>query len=642
MQKHQTIAIIGGGPRGLAVAERLGIELSRTARSSAVRVLLIDDHEPGSGRIWRRTQSDSFLMNTVAGQVTMYSGPRDEGGSRPGHGPSLYEWMRDRPEADCVPVEPNTYASRRRYGEYLCDVLHALRQGYPLPHILLPMHGMVCDVLPMQDGRYSLEFSDARPAIIADALVIATGHARALSVGSEILWQQHCQRSSRCDFRFGDSAADLGLEDVDSSATVGIIGMGLGFHDVLAVLTSGRGGRFEAGQDGLVYLPSGLEPRIVAGSRSGLPIPARGRNQKTSAATGEPAFFNHGAVEAMRALAQASRGQHSLSFREHLEPLIVAEVEHVYYAAWVRRRFGAAAAERFMRNHARDRNPHLKIPPSLLHTHGIADAPGINLSDLARPFGDTVFANPEDFRHTWRSYLSQDLQEAMIGNVDSPVKAALDVLRDMRDTLRSTVEFDGLDEDSLARAFRAEFSPLCGLLAAGPPVQRIDQLLALEAVGVLSVVGPEMEVNLDVARDCFDMRSPRVPGQQYAVTRLIDSRIPFPGLVQSRNPLLKAMMQRGLVRPYRHPHRKGLCEGGIDLLPHSFEVVYADGRANPRIFAIGIPTEVPRWFTQVGSATPGTKSRFTLDAQAVANGVLATLAQQYTPNSESELEGASS
>ncbi len=642
MQKHQTIAIIGGGPRGLAVAERLGIELSRTARSPSARVLLIDDHEPGAGRIWRRTQSSSFLMNTVAGQVTMYSGPRDGGVARPGHGPSLDEWMRERPEPDCAQAELNTYASRRRYGEYLCDVLDTLRQGYPAPHMLLPIHGMVCDAVPMQDGRFSLEFADARPTIIADALVIATGHARALPAGLEALWQQHCQRSSRCDFRLGDSAADLGLEDVESGATVGIIGMGLGFHDVLAALSSGRGGRFEARQDGLVYLPSGLEPRIVAGSRSGLPIPARGRNQKAGAASNAPVFFNHQVVEAARALAQASRGHRTLSFQEHVEPLILAEVEHVYFAAWARRRFGDAAAERFKHDHARDRDPHQRMPPSLLRAHCIEDAPGINLSALARPFGEATFPDPEDFRRTWRAYLGQDLQEAIAGNVDSPVKAALDVLRDVRDTLRSTVEFDGLNEDSLAKAFRAEFSPLCGLLAAGPPVVRIDQLLALEAAGVLSVVGPDMAVDLDVARDCFVMRSPRVPGREHAVTRLIDSRVPFPGLVQSRNPLLKAMMQRGLVRPYRHPDRKGLCEGGIDLLPHSLEVVHADGRANPRIFAIGLPTVVPRWFTQVGSATPGAMSRFTLDAQAVANGVLAALTQQYMPIAESELERAPS
>jgi len=38
---------------------------------------------------------------------------------------------------------------------------------------------------------------------------------------------------------------------------------------------------FTADDDGVPrYRPSGKEPRIVAGSRSGLPMLARGRNQK--------------------------------------------------------------------------------------------------------------------------------------------------------------------------------------------------------------------------------------------------------------------------------------------------------------------------------------------------------------------------
>lgn len=54
------IAIIGGGPRGLAVAERLGIELRQLENARPVEVVLIDDYEPGAGRIWRRNQGSIF------------------------------------------------------------------------------------------------------------------------------------------------------------------------------------------------------------------------------------------------------------------------------------------------------------------------------------------------------------------------------------------------------------------------------------------------------------------------------------------------------------------------------------------------------------------------------------------------------
>ncbi len=316
--------------------------------------------------------------------------------------------------------------------------------------------------------------------------------------------------------------------------------------------------------------------------------------------------------------------------------------EHIYFSACIRNRFGNEAAERFKSDHVRIRNPNQKIALSLLKSYDIEDISEINLTALVRPFENISFSNPEDFRYVWRDYLKKDLQEAITGNVDSPIKAALDVLRDVRDTLRSVVEFEGLNEDSLINSFRCNFSPMCALLAAGPPAVRIEQLLALEAAGILSIVGPSVTVDLDITHDHFQISSPQVPGQVHEVTQLIDSRIPTPSLTQSRSLLLQAMMKRGLIKPYKHPDHKGLCDGGIDVLPESFEVVNIKGCANSRIFAIGLPTELPRWFTQVGSATPGTKSRFTLDAQAVANGTLAALSQPYQSMEMLESEGVES
>ena len=637
MQRTQTIAIIGGGPRGLAVAERLGMALARRPGPGSVRVLLIDDHEPGAGRIWRRSQDASFLMNTVAEQVTMYSGPRDGGADRPGHGPTLYEWLRESRITAAIQGTDNTFATRQQYGQYLCSVLQALRSGYPAPHRLIPVHGLVCDLLPLEGGRHLLAFADDRPAVMADAIVIATGHARSAPDPRYAEWEDFCRGETGCSFRGGDSAADLDLQDVEDGESVGVIGMGLGFHDVVAALSTGRGGHYETVDGELQYRASGREPRIFAGSRSGLPIPARGRNQKVEGRQKRFVFFNADALETERALQQASRQDAALSFHRHVLPLLLAELDHVHYTTWVRRRHGEVAAQGFAQAHACERDPHRALSPSWLARHGLGDVPPLDLAWLGRPFGATVYAHPDDFRSAWRAHLSRDLDEARLGNLDSPLKAALDVLRDVRDTLRSNVEFDALNETSLRAEFLEEFSPLCGLLAAGPPTLRIEQLLALEACGVLSIVGPGMSVELDRAEGRFVLHSPQVPGALHAVTRLIDSRVPFPGLVQSRNPLLKSLFRRGLVRPYRHPDGLDLCSGGIEVIPQSLEVMQASGVVHACLFAIGLPTERPRWFTQVGSATPGTRSRFTLDAEAVAEGLLACLTQEHPAVESSEL-----
>jgi hypothetical protein len=136
-----------------------------------------------------------------------------------------------------------------------------------------------------------------------------------------------------------------------------------------------------------------------------------------------------------------------------------------------------------------------------------------------------------------------------------------------------------------------------------------------------------MTVRCDPDADCFRMSSPVVRGSDEPVTVLIDSRVPFPSLVRTEDVLLRRMWRRGLLRPFRRTSggRPEQDLGGIDVEPDRFRVIDRDGAVNCRIFAIGLPTESPRWFTQVGSATPGSVSRFTLDAKAVGAGVIEAL-----------------
>ena len=577
---------------------------------------------PGPGSIWSTQQGPEFLMNTLASQVTLFSGPRDSGPIRPGHGWGLLEWMQGHPDPRYARAGPDTYAPRHMYGEYMRDVLDALIAWFPRPHTLERLCAQVKSIKP-RGTRYELAFEGDDPPTLVDAVVLATGHSTARLTGEPAEWKRFGDASGRCWFQPGDSAADQGLERVRSGDLVGVIGLGLGFHDILAALTTGRGGRFTSHGDRLTYHPSGNEPaRIFAGSRSALPIPARSVNQKPVGYRFEPMFFRRDAIEAARRNATSASGR-SLAFRETLYPLIMAEMEHVYFSTLTRRLHGDCRAAAFRDDHTKLRDPFASMPVELLRRFGLEEVPRLDLLALARPFDRIRYTDPSEFRRDLVSYLEADLREALTGNVDSPLKAALDVLRDVRDILRSAVEFDGLTVASFETEFKQEFAPLCSLLAAGPPAIRGKHLLAIEAAGLLRIIGPGLQIRCDAERDCFRMLSSSVPGHDEEVNVLIDSRVPFPSLSESRNSLLLSMRQQGLVRPYIRLGEDGLTtDGGIEVMPTTFEVVGRSGKVNPRIFAIGIPTESPRWFTQVGSATPGVTSRFTLDAQAVARGVL--------------------
>lgn len=66
-----TIAIIGVGPRGLGILERLLAIYKGFPDSGKIEILLIDPNQMGAG-VHSTKQPDHLLVNTVACQITMF------------------------------------------------------------------------------------------------------------------------------------------------------------------------------------------------------------------------------------------------------------------------------------------------------------------------------------------------------------------------------------------------------------------------------------------------------------------------------------------------------------------------------------------------------------------------------------------
>ncbi|MET9440283.1 FAD/NAD(P)-binding protein [Streptomyces sp. NPDC006610] len=625
------IAIVGSGPRGLSVLERLAVRTSAEAAEAAgqgreprpVRIHLIDATEVGAGRVWRTDQDDWFTMNTVISQVTMYSGDPDGGPDRPGAGPSLGQWIARRAEeAGEEPLGPDDYAPRVRYGEYLADVYRTAARSLPGHVELVPVTGRVTAVRTGAGHGYLLTLDTAPHLLEADRVVLATGHPVNAPDAFEQRMLDFAARTPGVRYLCGDSAADMPLdeESVPAGSAVGIRGLGLSFYDVMLSLTVGRGGVFETGADGMLrYVPSGREPRIVAGSRSGLPIPARGRNQKEPSYSHKALFLTPDALRAARAARRAEGGTGQLDFAEDVLPLLLHEVDHVYYVTHVRIAQGAEAAEAFARAHAdalragRDRTP-------LLAAAGLANVPPVDLNALARPFGDERFGSPEQFRERLLKVMDEDLAAAELGTLDGPLKAALDVLRDIRNVVRQAVDFGGLLPESHTGFFHGRFLPVNALLSAGPPMYRVEQLRALIQQGLVEVAGPGTRFGTDEEAGGFTVGSPQVAGSDRVVQTLIDARIPTPDLHRDTSALTRRLLEEGTVRPYviEGPDGGRFVTGGLEVTDSPFHVVNAQGVVQRDLYALGIPTEHTRWFTQVGSSRPGVGTLFYRDADAIA------------------------
>ncbi|MFG2877800.1 FAD/NAD(P)-binding protein [Streptomyces sp. NPDC048337] len=591
-----TLAVIGTGPRGISVLESLAVQLAASDPERPVRIHAIDAVEVGAGRVWRTDQDDWYTMNTVAGQITMYSGSPDGGPWRPGAGPSLEEWSRAEPGE--IPLHTDGYATRRTYGRYLRAVYRTIEEHLPAHVELIGTKARITSLTARPVGGWLLEV-DARPHLIAaDQVLLATGHPRNTPDAFERRMLDFAAgHGGHVRYVCGDSAADMDLDEstIAPGSTVAVRGLGLSFYDVMLALTVGRGGEFKrTAQGNFAYLPSGREPHIVAGSRSGLPIPARGVNQKAPDHTHRPRYLTKEAVAQARARRIRRTGSDQLSFVEDVLPLLVRELEAVHLEVW--RQSGA------------DGTP-----------------PPLDLRRLARPFEGQVFAGPGEFTEQLLALMRADLAEAALGNSRGPLKAALDVLRDTRNVVREAVDFGGLLPRSHEEEFVRGFLPANALLSAGPPAERVEQLVALIETGVVEVAGPGTRFTADEATGRFRVSSAQVPGSERFATTLIDARIPTPDLHRDESALMTSLVTGGVVSEY---FRTGpdtappLPTGGLNVTTAPFRVIAGDGRVHDGLYALGIPTEHTRWFTQVGSGKPGLNTLFRQDAEAIAQAML--------------------
>ncbi|MEU7907463.1 FAD/NAD(P)-binding protein [Actinoplanes sp. NPDC049118] len=636
------IGVVGAGPRGVCVVERLCANAADLSRDIVVHV--VDPFIETGGRVWTSTQSPTLLMNTIASQVTVFT---DEsvtcaGPIRPG--PSLYEWAKElllmepfdeRPEqvlAEARTLGPDSYPSRAFYGHYLTWVLSRICHTTP-PGVTIRRYAQTATSLDEEaDGTLTLHLADGSTVTRLSAVALAQGHVD-MPPGPQ-------------ERRLGDLAAARGLTyvppaspaEVDLSAVapgerVALRGLGLNFFDYVATLTCDRGGRFESTGGGLVYRASGHEPVIYAGSRRGVPYHARGENEKGASGRHQPVFLTGDVIERFRARARAGR---PATLRAEVWPLIAREVELVYYAALVARQDGRAAADAFR---SRFIEAGADNVPGLLRDAGIGEDRRWDWSAVAHPHRGRQFSSPAEFRGWLLRLLGDDVAQARGGNVSDPVKAALDALRDIRNEIRLIVDHAGLTGTSYRDELRDWYTPLNAYLSIGPPARRIEELIALIEADVVRVLGPGMQVR--AGDSAFLVGASAVTGSQVEVGTLIDARLPVVDIRHTEDPLLRNLMRSRRCRTYSVPDATGggYQSGGLAVSGAPYHLVDDAGAANPRVFAYGVPTETVHWATAAG-ARPGVDSVMLGDADAIARAALSVAVPPGLRAGQAEVGGS--
>ncbi|MFH0246454.1 FAD/NAD(P)-binding protein [Streptomyces sp. HK10] len=641
---HTAICLVGAGPRGLSVLERLCARERRSPRWDAITVHIADPAPAGAGGVWRPSQSRHLLMNTVASQATVYTdasvnidGPLEEG-------PSLYQWARavgsgvlipgphlaydDKILAEARDVGPDTYPTRALYGQYLRWAFQRITADAPA-HMEVRVHPV--RAVALEDGEDTGTGGRGLQTVVLEngtrlaglsAVVLSQGHVPARLAAAE---RELADFAGRHGLTYQPPAnpADVDLSSVAPGEQVLLRGLGLNFFDYMALFTYGRGGAFERRGGRLVYRPSGREPRLYAGSRRGVPYHARGENEKGAHGRYTPRLLTAEHIAALRASATGTR---RLRFGDDLWPLIAREVQCVYYEAVLTAR--GDDPDRVARFAAR----YLRAAPGpredlLLRDAGIAPNDRWDWERIARPYGSRAFTDLPSFREWLRGHLDDDVREARRGNVSGPLKAALDVLRDLRNEVRLAVDHAGLDAASHRDELDRWYTPLNAYLSIGPPASRVEEMAALMDAGVLDATGPGMRVTAGVLAPegpRFTATSSQIPGVRIRATTLIECRLPGNDLRRTADPLMNQLLRTGQCRPYRIPgsDAEEYETGGLAVSARPYHLVDAHGAAHPRRFAHGVPTESVHWATAAG-IRPGVGSVTLEDSDAIAAAVLA-------------------
>jgi hypothetical protein len=624
------LCVIGAGPRGTSVLERLLANVD-TLGGRSLTVHVVDEFPAGPGNVWRTRQHNGLLMNTVCSQVSLFTDASVPCAGPIVPGPSLYEWALtvvtgevtgpypDWARDEAGRLGPDDYPSRAFYGHYLRWVFERLCRDAP-DHVSVEVHTASAVALDDDGGRQTVTLRDGTTLTGLDAVVLAVGHGP-IARGGEQDRLDRFARSEKLAYVSQANPADVDLSAFRPGETVALRGLGLNFFDYLILLTEGRGGRFEPDRNGLRYLPSGREPRLIAGSRRGIPYHARGENQKGASGRHVPLFLTPATIDLLHRRAEGR----PITFRGSVWPLVDLEVRAVYYRTLLANTVSEEAAREFVTRFRRSRRE-----DPLVDEFGIAPELRWSWERISRPQGDREFADHAEFTSWLLDYLREDVAQARLGNVSSPLKAGLDVLRDLRNEVRLVVDHGGIGGGSYRDELEHWYNPLNAFTSIGPPARRIEQLIALIEAGVVTMAGPGMTVETPPGAGRFLVHSALPAAGPVEATGLIEARLPEIDLRRSGNPLLRYLLTTGQCRPYRLRERAGWYEsGGLAVTGRPYRVVDWNGREHPTRFAFGIPTEGVHWVTAAG-IRPGVGSVTLEDSDAIARTALACRATTAT------------
>lgn len=603
-----SIAIIGAGPRGAGILERLAASAPEL-HPGGLDVHLIDPYPAGAGRIWRQDQSPLLAMNSMAADVTMFTDDSVVCDGPIVPGPSLWDWVQSGPEVnpelcdELAAVTASTFPSRRLQSEYLAWVLRDVRERLPAG-MRVHVHRTRATGLSDEGGAQVVRLAGAA-SLRVDAAVLASGHLDATPTAEE-----RALGEAGLTYLPPEQTTDSDLSVLAPGETVIVRGMGLAFVDLMVLLFEGRGGRFVDGR----YVPSGREPRLVVGSPRGAPYHSKTHYGLKAPLPPLPRFFGPDVVDPLIAAG-------AVDLRTQAWPSMAKEIAW----GWYHELFGGHPdAVSTSWGWFADAYAALDWDSAAMHAliEGAVPDPvdRIDFAALDRPLDGVDAPDLAALQPLVRDRIAEDLRQ----HVDDRHTAHLGAFVAMLSVYGEATRLTGSLTARSRATDMAWWQSFFNSVASGPPGFRVRELLILSRAGYIDFLGAGMRV--EVAGGAFVARSATLAGAEpVRATALVDARLPDPSAARTSDPLLADLVRRGavaedvLVAPDGTVLRN---TGLIRVRPADGAVIDAEGRVHPRRFAVG-----PHTIVKVAGAftRPGMNAQSLRYNDAIARAVLCSL-----------------
>lgn len=573
------VCLVGGGPRATALLERLTAGFAELG-GEPLDVHVVDPFPVGAGRIWRTGQDSLLWMNSVAADVAMFPDATSTLEGPLVTGPALAEWVLERragladdPELgrEVRAFTATSFPSRALQGHYLRWVFDRVVASAPLGVRVHVHTDRVVDVTDLPDGRQRVHLADGADLAV-DAVVLTQGHLDTAPGPREAALSRFAAQHGLVHVPPGYTA-DLDPDVVPEGEPVLVSGLGLAFVDWVVLLCESRGGSFARDGEGrLGYLPSGREPRLLAGSRRGVPHHAKLSYPLQGARPPLPLHLSPSAFP----------GDGVLDFAADVWPVACKELAGAHYhelftahperttMPWAE--FAARFADLAWASADLDALVGAAVPDP-------ADVLDVHRLDKVldgEPLADAEQAHERVLRHV-RDDLARRADPAH--SADAAVFVALlSVYGGIAELVRS----GRLSPQSAVRDVDGWLHGFFSSVASGPPPERLEQVLAVAESGVLRFLGPDVTFGADPETGTFVAEAGRT-GERVHARTLVDARLPAASVADTTDPLLSSLHRRGEVV---EPLLDGVPAGRL-VVDAGNRLVAADGRAHPARRAVG-------------------------------------------------------